>query len=367
MLAPATGVKFLQTYTHELLFGKQAHTSEELVSETKIWYFLTLDALKNPTSPKSVSASDMKWFSTLFPVFSLNVDEVEPLAVTPGAHTSESVTAEMKLFLKAVNFKNARDWEDLFLTSCYFSFWSGALFFGKHMLKFNEASLPSVQLYCKILASLGDETLLLKYVPSMDTWCAFFQVLLSGDFRISFQQALRACASTMGIDTTVSVLLSTPAIQSTNMQSTSGLDILSFVSDCLTATEQLEDQARVGYGILEAVDSHLWSTRSNMMHPTLSWLLEAELNPEDENNKAKLATTATRLLPLRPLLEGHHNYGIHVDGGDTHCHVCTLPLDANSEQGHVLAFTCGHAYHEKCVSQRACERCFNRDFRLVLE
>ena len=129
----------------------------------------------------------------------------------------------------------------------------------------------------------------------------------------------------------------------------------------------LQKKAEITGDIVSILDSYLWSKRSDVLSPALRALVEHEIESSSGNSgsggdKLDLAidrdwADLDRTVPQEPVLEDPAiNWGVPTRMAAI-CKVCNLKLtDCQNEA--VVIFPCGHAFHAKCVPERACPLCF---------
>lgn len=118
-----------------------------------------------------------------------------------------------------------------------------------------------------------------------------------------------------------------------------------------------------------ALDSYLWSKRSDELAPELRAIVENEAKAKSSSTASSSGADAGRqrsgggdatpssAQPLHPTLEDPLvHWGTLSRMAGARCPCCTLPLSA--AVGGVAVFRCGHSFCTTCVPENACPLCY---------
>lgn len=108
-------------------------------------------------------------------------------------------------------------------------------------------------------------------------------------------------------------------------------------------------------GLLELINTHLWSPQAKELAPQIQYCLEKEMN----GGKLNFGEIDNSVSLPRFYEESRNHWGVTCSILTGYCPICTLPISESPSA--VVVFPCGHAYHQSCNHANACNECFQMD------
>lgn len=138
----------------------------------------------------------------------------------------------------------------------------------------------------------------------------------------------------------------------------------------LLSVRQVETkQVEVVKALMEQLDTAIWSEKSepNVLCPQLRAVLQLERGQLESQEMKPTATVSpqTSKSSCRTFWEDRNcGWGTRLNLQDDVCINCQMVLNVIKDDD-VVIFSCGHAVHQFCMSDRVCSRCLVETFSIV--